>query len=302
MALPPPPPVPPAAVLDAFGARGRPEPLPGGQGTSVRVGDLVFKPTAAGPAEAEWFAALHERLAGHPGFRVPAPARAPDGRALVAGWTAAAHLPGEPGPRGRWAEVIRAGRALHEALREEPAPAFLAARTDPWALADRVAWGEIEHGVRPELAASFARLRATGAGEPGRPPTTPSQLVHGDLTGNVLFTPGRPPTVIDLSPYWRPPAFAEAVVAVDGLLWHGLPHPPPDPDGQEPPDRAYFLLRALLFRLVALDAGHDPGPLPPGEAERLDRVTRLLTGAPGRRPATGPPTARPDRAGSDSRP
>ena len=31
-----------------------------------------------------------------------------------------------------------------------------------------------------------------------RPVDAPSQLVHGDLTGNVLFAPGLPPAVIEL--------------------------------------------------------------------------------------------------------
>ncbi len=34
----------------------------------------------------------------------------------------------------------------------------------------------------------------------------PPQLVHGDLTGNLLFHTSLPPAVIDLSPYWRPTA------------------------------------------------------------------------------------------------
>lgn len=46
-----------------------------------------------------------------------------------------------------------------------------------------------------------------------------AQLIHGDLTGNVLFAADEAPAVIDFSPYWRPPVFAEAVVVADGLLW-----------------------------------------------------------------------------------
>ena len=47
--------------------------------------------------------------------------------------------------------------------------------------------------------------------------------MHGDLTGNVLFAPERPPAVIDMSPYWRPPAYAEGVVLADALCWHDAP-------------------------------------------------------------------------------
>ncbi len=73
--------------------------------------------------------------------------------------------------------------------------------------------------------------------------------MHGDLRGNVLFDTTRPPTVIDLSLYWRPAAYARAVVVVDGLLWYGA-------DPAEARSEAVFaygaqlLVRALLFRLV----------------------------------------------------
>ena len=36
------------------------------------------------------------------------------------------------------------------------------------------------------------------------PIVTTSQLIHGDLTENILFAEGLSPAVIDFSPYWRP--------------------------------------------------------------------------------------------------
>ena len=73
--------------------------------------------------------------------------------------------------------------------------------------------------------------------------------MHGDLTGNVLFADGLPPAVIDFAPYWRPPAFATAVVVGDALLWEGadetllaaVEHVDAFPQ---------FLLRALIYRAV----------------------------------------------------
>lgn len=55
------------------------------------------------------------------------------------------------------------------------------------------------------------------------PPSQHLPFIHGDLTGNVLFAAGRAPAVIDFSPYWRPPVFAEAIVVADGLLWGAGP-------------------------------------------------------------------------------
>lgn len=55
--------VPSSAVLDAFGAKGAPVPLIGGQGRSVLVGGFVFKPAEGAEDEIEWAArAFHAAL------------------------------------------------------------------------------------------------------------------------------------------------------------------------------------------------------------------------------------------------
>jgi uncharacterized protein (TIGR02569 family) len=82
-----------------------------------------------------------------------------------------------------------------------------------------------------------------------RPLEAPSQLIHGDLTGNVLFDDQLAPAVIDFSPYWRPAAFASAIVVADALVWEGAD------DGilgavAHLPDFAQYLLRALIYRAV----------------------------------------------------
>lgn len=48
----------------------------------------------------------------------------------------------------------------------------------------------------------------------------PVQLVHGDLTSNVLLDQSRAPGIIDVSPYWRPAQYAEGIVVADALAWH----------------------------------------------------------------------------------
>ena len=133
---------------------------------------------------------------------------------------------------------LAVGERFHRALAGVPRPsALLEARTDGWARADRVAWGELEAGrfaALPEVARLLAACRPVGG---------VSQLVHGDLSGNVLFADGVAPAVIDFSPYWRPPAYASAIVLSDAVVWHGAPLEPLA-DGQ-------FLVRALLFRLLS---------------------------------------------------
>ncbi|MGV9912101.1 hypothetical protein [Streptomyces tendae] len=82
-------------------------------------------------------------------------------------------------------------------------------------MADRVAWGETTTELPAQVGRLVTRLQAFRA-----PVDARAQLIHGDLTGNVLFAPGHALAIIDFSPYWRPVAYADAIVVVDGLLYH----------------------------------------------------------------------------------
>ncbi|MEV0097277.1 aminoglycoside phosphotransferase [Streptomyces sp. NPDC050738] len=264
--------VPPPSVLDAFGVEGNPVSLVGGQGRSVLVSGFVFKPAEGTDDEVEWATSLFEKLAPSDGFRVPRPLRAVDGRSVVNGWTASEFLTGEPGPKGHWTGVLSAGCAFHAALREYPRPDFLSRHTHPWAVGDRVAWGEQDVAVTGDLAEPLSALL-----ELRRPvEQEAAQLIHGDLTGNVLFAMNEVPAVIDFSPYWRPPVFAEAIVVADGLLWFDLPSDLVT-GGSNHPDWQQMLIRALIFRLVAHSESTRPsGHAQSGEPERYVRATGIV--------------------------
>jgi len=229
-------------VLAAFGAAGsRPIRLKGGQGTSWRAGDIVLKPAQAGHDELTWWATTSVGVRCD-GFRLAKQLLADDGSAVVAGWSATDFLAGEHGER-RWPEAVAVGERLHAALRDLPRPGFLDSRTDPWSIGDRVAWDELP-AARFAGAPHIPRLAAAR-----RPVTAPSQLMHGDLGGNVLFHDVLTPAVIDFAPYWRPAAFASAIVVADALVWEGA-------DARilaavsHIENFGQYLIRALIYRMV----------------------------------------------------
>lgn len=239
---------PPALeVLSAFGApAGRLRAQRGGQGSAWRAGHVFFK-AVDDEVEAHWTAELLSRLP-QDGFRISRPIRSTDERFVVDGWSAWEVITGSHDTVGRWREVMTTGRALNGALAATARPDFLDTRTNVWSVGDRCAWDEQPFEVYdPTLAAVAHELRALV-----RPSYERSQLIHGDLSGNVLFSEGLAPAVIDFTPYWRPAVFALAIVAVDAVCWHGA-------TGQlfdgvaDTSDPVGVVARAGLYRLVTSD-------------------------------------------------
>jgi uncharacterized protein (TIGR02569 family) len=243
--------------LGAFGLTGEPVPLAGGQGRSWRVGDVALK-QVDDVEEAAWCAAVLDAVE-EDGFRVARPLRALDGSWVVDGWSASHWVDGETAAPD-WAAVRRVGRSFHAALKGVPRPDLVDRRTHRWAVADRVVWDGLQvqlhddrlRGWHDEL---LARLEPVDVVE---------QVVHGDLTGNVLTGAG----VLDFSPYWRSPDHADAQVVLDASIWFQAPSSLAN--GVDP----QLLLRALLFRVVALDSRAQADPAALAEAELFEKVVR----------------------------
>lgn len=229
---------PPADVVAAFGGTEPAERLAGGRGMTWRAGSVVLRPAEA-LGETEWASAVLSGLGAPDGFTVPAPLRDDRGSWTRAGWHALSWVPGSA-DGSRLEEVLRAGEAFQQALSAVPRPDFLDRRDHAWARADRIAWGE-----EPPPADEFvgALLRSCRAVD------QPGVLVHGDLLGNVLFAPGRPPAIIDWAPYWRPFGYGPAIAVVDAVCWHG--HPVGRLSSAEE-DWRQLLIRALVFRVATL--------------------------------------------------
>ncbi|WP_299923364.1 hypothetical protein [uncultured Nocardioides sp.] len=247
---------PPDRVLDLFVAEGVLEPLPGGRGTTWRAGDLALSP--GHDASEAWLAPIQARLAvrldeqSPRSLRLALPVPARDGSLVVEGWSATRFEPGTT-PCRDLATLRATAHLLHAHLASAvpERPAVLDARTDQWAVAERQAYdadaADAAAGDRPEpglaglVGALVAGLDHTDLGR--------EQLVHADLAGNVLLDATGAPFVIDLSPAWRSPLWAEAVCVLDAVLWHG--GRAEALDEWRAGARRQAMLRAALFRVLA---------------------------------------------------
>nr|WP_281245217.1 TIGR02569 family protein [Amycolatopsis sacchari] len=230
----------PQRVLKAFGAQGELERVPGSG--AWRCGDLVLKPVAD-KARAVWLADVLGRLV-VPDLRIARPVRTTDGRWLIGGWAASRYLPGQP--EHRHDETMLAALKLAHATAGLPRPEFLARRQDPDAIADRVAWGEVDVPVDENRGGRWFEVLAVAR----RPVRLPDQVVPGDLFGAVLFDGPSPPGVVDFEPYFRPAEWGAAVAAVDAVAWGGAP-PEFLRRWSHLPEWPQLILRAVLFRLAA---------------------------------------------------
>jgi uncharacterized protein (TIGR02569 family) len=225
-------------VPGAFGVAGAATPLVGGEGRSWRAGDLVLKPCHD---VVEW-AWLGEFLPSvrQEGFRLALPVRARDGSWVVDGWSAQASLEGVH--TERWSEVLQVGRRFNGSVAALARPAFIDQRTHPWSVGDRVAWDEVKRPIDHPLLERLSAIR--------EPVDLPSQVIHGDLTENVLFANHLPPAVIDVAPYWRPSGYSLAIVTADAIRWFGA-----DPDEllaacADIEAFPQLFVRGVIFRLV----------------------------------------------------
>lgn len=225
--------------------------LDGGQGMAFVGGDVVLKPVLD-PRQFGWLAGVLDELPAVDDLRIVRPRRAGDGRWAVEGWSAWDYVEGEI-DSGRWAEALLVSERFHDVVSGVTwSPA--AQGRHRWAIGDAFAWGEADiafpHRFRPlinDLTESCDSL------------DLPRQLVHGDLGGNILFHPQLPPAVIDVSPFWRPKRYADAIIVADAIAWAGADlqalETLRDPIGLQ------MLYRAILFRLgsaaVSVDGDDD---------------------------------------------
>lgn len=224
-----------------FGAAGTLLKLDGGRGTVWRVGDVMLKPLDVLPEELLWLDEVAREHSAGSELRLSLPIRSRSGKLVVDGWTAFPCLTGEHQP-GRWTELAKIARDFSALFAEVQRPDFVDKRTHAWAKADRFAWGEYDG---PPITAPYIEDLVSARRQVFDPPG----IVHGDITGNVLFDPVLSPAVIDLTVYWRPLNYSIAVIAIDAVCFEGAP---PSLLETTSPVRDFpqYLIRALLFRLV----------------------------------------------------
>lgn len=234
---------PSTSVLEAFKIGEKPHILPGGQGETWRAGFYVLKKTS-NYDETLWSADLISHLP-QDTLRIAKFKKTNQGEWMYDGWFVLEYLQGSH-IEGHWEEKIRVCQELNTLLSNIDKPDFIDKKSDPWTIASKMAWSELPLKSDPRLSSYTERIQRLL-----QPIKVKNQIVHGDLTGNMLFADGMAPGVIDFTPIWRPKQYALAILVMDAITWEGA-----DESifafVSEEENMFQILLRAALFRTLVM--------------------------------------------------
>ena len=209
-------------------------------------GDVLIRPVSDN-AVAAWSSGVLDGL-NIDGLRLAHPVRSSDGRWVVAGWAAGGFVAGTLQPRND--AGVEVATRLHAATASGPRPRLLDDRDDLSIRSAAGAFGERKLTLDPSTGGSLYKQLAAYR----LPVQLPSQVVHPELFGAVLFDEDGVPALVDLVPCWRPREWAAAVVVVDALAWGGA-NSALIQRWDHLDEWPQMLLRAVLHRL-ALHAQH----------------------------------------------
>ncbi len=230
-------------ILYSFNLSGDIVPLSGGQNTSVRVSNAVLKPVDD-IQHCEWLMNIIYSLKPQ-GYRVSKPIRSKYGTFVSKGWACTQYEIGQD-IKGRIEEKLLVSRLFHSDLSSvnfQYSPPI----DNPWSKGHRIAWqiDELPRELPQETQESINNLlRRVSLKEQYK-----VQIVHSDLSGNILFDEDLDPLVIDFSPTIAPVEYAEAILICDCIAWQGSEVSEID---LLPTDELYkeMIIRAIIFRLA----------------------------------------------------
>ncbi len=232
-------------IASRFGSLDSPTLFSGGLGTTYKSGNIVLKRTYDA-VKSEELASIIERLPTHQNahVQIPRPIRSQNGKWVEDCFVAWEYIPGEE-QVGHYQEKMAVCDGFTDLFESVQKPNFITCEEDPWSTADRITWDERTREYEPEWQNIIDRVTAHK-----KPITVASQLIHGDIAGNILFT-ATVPAAIDITLYWRPACYAKALLAMDVQVWEQA-----DPRRLHAlivdiPEIDQLLVRAALRRVIA---------------------------------------------------
>ncbi len=203
-------------ILKEFNISGEAEQLEGGQGTSIRVGDAVFKPIENIPAHT--FIASAWNMLESENYRIVKHLVSKNNSFVEMGWGATRFEPMLEDDTAIEKKLV-ASKYLHEDL-SKLGILTLPFSDDPWTKANKTLWHNLPY---EQHADEEVHALCTMILDSLKPIDDEYQLIHADLASNTLFCKDGHPIVIDFSPAIAPVTYAHAILVSDSIAWKNAP-------------------------------------------------------------------------------
>ncbi len=199
-------------VLKKFNIEGKTVHLDGGQGTSIRVGNAVFKPIEN--KHAHIFIASAWNQLEPKEYRVVKHLVSNNNEYIESGWAATEY---EEMYEDTIAleKKLHASKHLHNDLRNLGI-VTIPFSDDPWTRANKTLWHNVPY---EQVLDAEVNSLCTMLLDSLEPVNDEYQLVHADLAGNTLFDKDGIPIIIDFSPAIAPAKYAHSILICDSIAW-----------------------------------------------------------------------------------
>jgi hypothetical protein len=238
-------------ILNAFNLNGELKPLKGGQNTSVRVNDAVLKPVGDNVQVNEWLLGILNEIDPYK-YRLAKPVISNDGTFIYNGWCCTRFEPGEHRD-GDIKNKLEVSRLFHHDLADIDIT-NIPIGDDPWSVSQGIVWQK--ENLPQNISKTAYKILEELISKATLKGNYKVQVIHADLSGNILFDKVLDPLIIDFSPTIAPVEYAEAILVCDCIAWQGSPITDLGLLGNS----EYIIemiLRAVIFRLsvAAIFAG-----------------------------------------------
>lgn len=205
-------------ILNSFNQSGEVHSLTGGQNSSVRVDNAVLKPVGDNTQFCEWGLNILHSINPH-GYRLSKPIKCNKGNFVYRGWCCTGYEPGEH-RQGEVKQKLEVARLFHKDLVNIDFNDIPKA-DDPWSIAHDIAWQK--ENLPPNISKEAFKIIDDLICMVKLKENYKVQIIHSDLSGNILFDNVLSPLIIDFSPKIAPIEYAEAILVCDCIAWQGSP-------------------------------------------------------------------------------
>ena len=172
------------------------------------------------------------------------PIKSNNGKFVYKGWCCTRYEPGEH-RKGNVKQKLEVSRLLHHDLADTNF-INIPKSDDPWSKSQRIAWQN--ERLPQHISKNAFKILEELLSKVKLKENYKVQIVHSDLSGNILFDKDLTPLIIDFSPAIAPVEYAEAILICDSIAWEESPTSEIELICHSEVN-VEMILRAVIFRL-----------------------------------------------------